>query len=69
MQVTRSLSQQGAARHGRTVERVGVIKQLPENLSTLDRDQLRDARDCRDERMTTLFHGWSSLSNTEMGEL
>ena len=69
MQVTRSLSQQGAARHGRTVERPVVIKQLPENLTTLDRDQLRDATDCRDARMTTLFHGWSSLSNTEMREL
>ena len=69
MQVTRSLSQQRAARHGRTVERVVVIKDLPENLTTLDRDQLRDATDCRDARMTTLFHGWSSLSNTEMREL
>ena len=48
MQVTRSLSQQGAAQHGRTVERVVVIKHLPENLTTLDRDQLRDATDCRD---------------------
>jgi hypothetical protein len=69
MQATRSLSQQGAARHGRTVERVVVIKDLPENLTTLDRDQLRVATDCRDARMTTLFHGWSSLSNTEMREL
>ena len=39
MQVTRSLSEQGAAWHGRTVERVVVIKHLPENLSTLDRDR------------------------------
>ena len=43
MQVTRSLSQRGAARHG-TVERVVVIKHLPENLTTLDRDEVRDQR-------------------------
>jgi hypothetical protein len=46
-----------------------VIRSLPANLSTLDRAQLRDARDHRDARMTILFRGWSSLTKTEMREL
>jgi hypothetical protein len=46
-----------------------VIESLPANLSTLDREQLRDARDHRDARMTILFGGWSSLTKTEMREL
>ena len=46
-----------------------MIKSLPANLSTLDRRQLREARDNRDARMTILFRGWSSLSKTEMREL
>jgi hypothetical protein len=46
-----------------------VINSLPANLSTLDREQLQDARARRDARMTTLFSGWSSLTKAEMREL
>ena len=46
-----------------------MIKSLPANLSTLDREELRDARDHRDARMTILFRGWSSLTKAEMREL
>jgi hypothetical protein len=46
-----------------------MIESLPANLSTLDRQQLREARDHRDARMTILFRGWSSLTKTEMREL
>jgi hypothetical protein len=46
-----------------------VIASLPANLATLDREQLRNARDHRDARMTILFRGWSQLTKTEMREL
>jgi len=46
-----------------------VIESLPKNLSSLDHDQLRDARQDRDERMALLFQGWPSLSKTELAEL
>ena len=46
-----------------------VIKSLPTNLSLLDRNELRDARQDRDERMSLLFHSWPSLSKIELREL
>jgi hypothetical protein len=46
-----------------------VIESLPRNLSALDREQLRDARDCRDARMSILFRSWPSLGKMEMREL
>jgi hypothetical protein len=45
------------------------IGNLPTNLSALDREQLREARASRDERMSFLFRGWPSLSTIEMREL
>jgi hypothetical protein len=46
-----------------------VIQGLPKNLSVLDQEQLRDARDRRDARMSTLFRLWPTLSKVEMREL
>jgi len=46
-----------------------MIESLPRNLSALDSEQLRTARDRRDARMSTLFLRWPSLSKTEMREL
>jgi hypothetical protein len=46
-----------------------VIEKLPKHLSALDREQLRDARDCRDARMSILFRRWASLNRMEMREL
>ena len=46
-----------------------MIKSLPAKLSTLDRQQLREASDHRDARMTILFRAWSSLTKTELREL
>jgi hypothetical protein len=42
---------------------------LPANLGTLDRDQLRQATRTRDERMSILFRLWPALSTIEMREL
>ena len=46
-----------------------MIKDLPSNLSTLDPDQLEQAKRDRDERMSILFRGWPSVNDTEMREL
>lgn len=46
-----------------------VIKHLPKNLLLLDHEELREARDDRDERMTLLFRRWPSLSQIELREL
>jgi hypothetical protein len=46
-----------------------VIENLPQRLSLLDHNELRDARQDRDERMSHLFHSWPSLSKTELAEL
>jgi hypothetical protein len=42
---------------------------LSRNLSCLGHDELRDARQARDERMTVLFRRWASLSVDELREL
>jgi hypothetical protein len=46
-----------------------VIENLPRRLSSLDHDELRIARQDRDERMSLLFHSWPSLCKTELVEL
>jgi len=46
-----------------------MIENLPAKLSELDRAQLENARDRRDERMSILFRCWPALSETEMAEL
>jgi len=46
-----------------------VIENLPRNLSLLDQDELQDARQHRDERMSLLFRTWPTLSKTELREL
>ena len=46
-----------------------MIGNLPRNLSALDSEELRDARDRRDARMSSLFRHWPSLSKVEMREL
>jgi hypothetical protein len=48
---------------------VQVIENLPRNLSALDDTELRDARQDRDARMSTLFASWPSLTKFEMREL
>ena len=39
-----------------------MIENLPQNLSRLDDNELREARHDRDERMSLLFRSWPSLS-------
>ena len=46
-----------------------MIEDLPANLSTLEPEQLDRAKRDRDERMSNLFRGWSSVTNAEMTEL
>jgi len=46
-----------------------MIKDLPANLSTLDPDQLEQAKRERDERMSILFRGWPAVDDSEMREL
>ena len=46
-----------------------MIKDLPENLSALDPDQLEQAKRDRDERMSILFGAWPSANDTELREL
>jgi hypothetical protein len=46
-----------------------VIADLPQNLTRLDDNELRDARRDRDERMSVLFRTWPSLSKIELREL
>ena len=48
---------------------LAAIGCLPRNLSSLGHDELRDARQDRDERMTVLFRRWASLSKDEFREL
>jgi hypothetical protein len=44
-------------------------KKLPQNLSTLTLESLRDAVNTRDERMSPLFRRWPGLSTLEIDEL
>jgi hypothetical protein len=46
-----------------------MIDGLPRNLTSLDHEQLLQAKQCRDERMTHLFRDWPALSKAEMQEL
>jgi hypothetical protein len=46
-----------------------MIENLPRNLAVLDDAELHDAKQDRDERMSTLFRSWPSLSKLEMEEL
>ena len=46
-----------------------MIEKLPSNLSSLDHNQIQQARQCRDERMTRLFRDWPALSKAHMREL
>ena len=46
-----------------------MITDLPMNLSTLDPDQLEQAKRDRDERMSILFRGWPAVGDSEMREL
>jgi hypothetical protein len=46
-----------------------AIENLPKNLSALDRNQIRDASQDRDERMSVLFRSWPALSKIELREL
>ena len=46
-----------------------MIEDLPQNLSRLDNNELRAARQDRDERMSLLFRSWPSLSKVELREL
>ena len=46
-----------------------VVADLPQNLTRLDDNELRDARRDRDERMSVLFRTWPALSKIELREL
>ena len=46
-----------------------MIKKLPKNVSMLDREGLRRARDTRDERLSVLFRHWPSLNKIELKEI
>ena len=46
-----------------------MIENLPQNLSRLDDNELRDATHDRDERMSLLFRSWPSLGEMELREL
>lgn len=46
-----------------------MIEHLPRNLSSLDPEQILQARQYRDERMTRLFRDWPALSKADMREL
>lgn len=46
-----------------------MIESLPKNLCALDREQIQQARECRDERMSRLFRDWPALSKADMREL
>ena len=45
------------------------IARLPERITELGRDDLRLARETRDERISLLFRGWPSLNEVEMKEV
>ena len=47
----------------------GTIGTLPEDLHSLDHTELRDARSDRDERITSMFRRWPSLTKIELLEL
>jgi streptomycin 6-kinase len=42
---------------------------LPDDLSTLERDKLHEAREEQDAQLTPLFRRWPALSKQEMTEL
>ena len=46
-----------------------MIESLPKNLCALDHEQIRQARECRDERMSRLFRDWPALTKADMREL
>jgi hypothetical protein len=46
-----------------------MIERLPENVSALDREDLRRARETRDDRLSILFRRWPSLTKIEMKEI
>jgi hypothetical protein len=46
-----------------------MIERLPENVSALDREGLRRARETRDERLSILFRRWPSLTKIELKEI
>ena len=48
---------------------LGMIKKLPKDVSVLDREGLRRARDTRDERLSVLFRRWPSLNKIELNEI
>jgi hypothetical protein len=45
------------------------MEQLPEDLSTLDEDELDAAADARDKRVTRLMRRWPKLNRIESREL
>lgn len=45
------------------------MEQLPEDLSTLDEDELGAAADARDKRVTRLMRRWPKLNRIESREL
>jgi hypothetical protein len=45
------------------------MDELPENLSALSDETLREERNARDETLRPLFRRWPSLSKFEMREL
>jgi hypothetical protein len=45
------------------------MKQLPDDLSRLDDDQLAVQASVRDERLTPLFRRWPKLARPELREL
>lgn len=56
------------AAEGHTAASHGVAS-LPDNVWMLDRDQLREASDSRDERLSILFRRWPSLTKIETKEI
>jgi hypothetical protein len=46
-----------------------AMEPLPENLSELDAKAVLQARDRRDDRLTTLFRRWPNLPRNELREL
>jgi len=46
-----------------------TVERLPQDISELDRDELRKASDTRDDRISILFRRWPSLDRIEMKEI
>lgn len=46
-----------------------MVEKLPENLSTLTPENLQEAVETRDKRMSPLFRRWPALSRLETAEL